>query len=115
MNVNLYSLLPDTLDAQRAKELTDAQSEVRSRQMWPRRSTSSMKHDVPESDSSSFIVQVKYREASKKQASTALYHLLPETLETQHAKEASQLQSQVRLNCSAATSETAKFRILVHA
>lgn len=31
MNVSLYSLLPDTLDAQRAKELRDAQSDVRSR------------------------------------------------------------------------------------
>lgn len=29
MNVSLYSLLPDTLDAQRAKELRDAQSDVR--------------------------------------------------------------------------------------
>lgn len=28
MSVNLYSLLPDTLDAQRAKELTEMQSEV---------------------------------------------------------------------------------------
>lgn len=40
--------------------------------------------------------QTKYKEASKKQTSTPLYHRLPETLETQHAKEASQLQSQVR-------------------
>ena len=41
------------------------------------------------------VFQAKYKEASKKQASTPLYHRLPETLETQHAKEASQLQSQV--------------------
>lgn len=42
------------------------------------------------------VFQTKYKEASKKQTSTSLYHRLPETLETQHAKEASQLQSQVR-------------------
>lgn len=41
-------------------------------------------------------VQIKYREAGKKQASTSLYQQLPETLETRHAKEASQLQSQVQ-------------------
>lgn len=45
--------------------------------------------------SSRCVFQVKYKEAGKKQASTALYHQLPETMETQHAKEASQLQSQV--------------------
>lgn len=42
-----------------------------------------------------FLVQVKYKEAGKKQTPASLYHRLPETLETQHAKEASQLQSQV--------------------
>lgn len=61
-----------------------------------------MRPDHPESDSSSFILQVKYREASRKQASAALYHQLPETMETQHAKEASQLQSQVRSHKRAA-------------
>lgn len=55
------------------------------------------KRDVqPESVSSSCVFQAKYREASKKQASTALYHQLPETMETKHAKEASLLQSQVQ-------------------
>lgn len=38
---------------------------------------------------------MKYKEAGKKGMSSALYSTLPETLETQHAKEASELQSQV--------------------
>ncbi|XP_036790825.1 uncharacterized protein LOC110535304 [Oncorhynchus mykiss] len=37
--------------------------------------------------------QAKYKEAGKQQFSTLLYSKLPETLETQHAKDASQLQS----------------------
>lgn len=44
------------------------------------------------------VFQAKYKKASKKDTSTSLYHRLPETLETQHAKEASQLQSQVCRN-----------------
>lgn len=39
--------------------------------------------------------QAKYKDAAKKEASSCEYHQLPETLETQHAKEASQLQSEV--------------------
>lgn len=39
--------------------------------------------------------QRKYKEAGKKAATSSLYSALPETLETQHAREASQLQSQV--------------------
>lgn len=42
-----------------------------------------------------FCVQLKYKEAVKKEVTNSLYSTLPETLETQHAKEASQLQSQV--------------------
>lgn len=41
------------------------------------------------------VFKAKYKEASKKQTSASLYHRLAETLETQHAKEASQLQSEV--------------------
>lgn len=41
------------------------------------------------------LFQMKYKEAGKKGATSSLYSTLPETLETQHAKEASQLLSQV--------------------
>lgn len=41
------------------------------------------------------FLQSKYKEASRKEASSCLYHQLPETLETLHAKEATELQSQV--------------------
>lgn len=42
------------------------------------------------------IPQVKYKEAVKKEARGALYHRLPETLETQRVKEVTELQSEVR-------------------
>ena len=42
------------------------------------------------------LFQMKYKEAGKKAAMSSLYSTLPETLETQHAKEAARLQSQVR-------------------
>lgn len=41
------------------------------------------------------VSQMKYKEAGKKGAMKSFYSTLPETLDTQHAKEASQLQSQV--------------------
>ena len=37
----------------------------------------------------------KYKESGRKETFNCLYSKLPETLDTQHAKEASQLQSQV--------------------
>lgn len=39
--------------------------------------------------------QMKYKESGKKEWMNSLYSTLPETLETQRAKEATQLQSQV--------------------
>lgn len=41
--------------------------------------------------------QSKYKEEGKKEASLSLYSILPETPETQHAREASELQSEVNL------------------
>lgn len=41
-------------------------------------------------------MQLKYREAGKKEAASALYHLLPETADTQRAKHMSEIQSEVR-------------------
>ena len=41
------------------------------------------------------MFQSKYKEEGKKEASISLYSLLPETMETQHAKEASELRSEV--------------------
>lgn len=40
-------------------------------------------------------MQVKYKEGGKKEAGPALYHLLPETAETQRAKHMSEIQSEV--------------------
>lgn len=44
-----------------------------------------------------FVVQVKYKEACKKETSSSLFHLLPETPEMQFAKQMSEIQSVVRL------------------
>lgn len=41
---------------------------------------------------------MKYKEDGKKELSVSLYSLLPETIHTQHAKEASELQSDVRID-----------------
>lgn len=40
-------------------------------------------------------LQVKYKEDGKKEMSINLYSLLPQTIDTQHAGEASKLQSEV--------------------
>ncbi|XP_038148042.1 nebulette-like [Cyprinodon tularosa] len=45
---------------------------------------------------SAVISESKYKEEGKKEASMSLYSILPETPQTQHAKEASELQSEVR-------------------
>lgn len=42
--------------------------------------------------------QSKYKEAGKKELVNSLYSLLPETKDTQHAKEQTQLHSEVRNN-----------------
>lgn len=42
------------------------------------------------------LFQRKYKEAGKKAATSSLYSTLPENLDTRHAREVSQLQSQVR-------------------
>lgn len=44
-----------------------------------------------------FVFQNKYKEAGKKELVRSLYSLLPETKETQHAKELTQLYSEVDL------------------
>ena len=43
----------------------------------------------------SFLFQAKYKEESLIEASESLYYVLPETLATQHAREASDLLSEV--------------------
>lgn len=50
---------------------------------------------IPSESSSSNCVQVKYKEGLKKEAGPALYHLLPETADTQRAKHLSEIQSEV--------------------
>lgn len=42
------------------------------------------------------MFQSKYRESAKKESSTSLYHTLAETKDTQHARDAAEIQSEVR-------------------
>lgn len=47
------------------------------------------------------LFQSKYKEEGKKEASMSLYSVLPETPETQHAREASELRSEVLMSGTA--------------
>lgn len=42
-------------------------------------------------------MQVKYKAAVKNESSSSLFHLLPETLQTQRVKEVTELQSEVHM------------------
>lgn len=57
------------------------------------------KHLFAESLISKCFVQVKYKASGKQQASDSLYATLPETLDTQHAKHATALISEVQRPC----------------
>ena len=52
------------------------------------------------------LLQVKYKEEGKRRASVSLYSTLAETPETQHAKEVSQLQSEVHTSYTHAQTHT---------
>lgn len=92
---SLYHQLPATTETQLAKELRDICSEVRNTE------TQSECESVPAvcqlfKVSVCVCVQVKYKEEGKKEISKNLYSLLPETAETQFAKQMSEIQSEVR-------------------
>lgn len=92
---SLYHQLPATTETQLAKELRDICSEVRDTE------TQSECESVPAvcqlfKVSVCVCVQVKYKEEGKKEISKNLYSLLPETAETQFAKQMSEIQSEVR-------------------
>lgn len=89
--MSVYSQLPETNDIQLARTMSEQQSEVDHVQYF------FFSSSVVFSKVSLLLMclQTKYREAGRKAASSCLYSKLPETLETHHAKEVSQLQSQV--------------------
>lgn len=92
-SMSVYSQLPETNDIQLARIMSEQQSEVHYFYVQYFFFSSS----VVFSKVSLLLMclQTKYREAGRKAASSCLYSKLPETLETHHAKEVSQLQSQV--------------------
>ena len=97
---SLFSTLPETLETLHAKEASELQSEVKTPAAHL---THTHTHAfIPPVCFHSWIilsapvcVQLKYKAALKTGRSSSLFHLLPETLETAHAKEVSELLSEV--------------------
>lgn len=69
---------------------------------------------IPSESSSSKSVQVKYKEGLKKEAGPALYHLLPETADTQRAKHMSEIQSEVLAPPPTAPPSQLSFTVLTY-
>lgn len=98
--------MPETLDTLVARQQTEAVSEVR-----PRTLLLLLLHlillilsahqQLSVYCCASSLLQLKYKEDGKKEMNMNLYSLLPDTLDTQHAKEQSQSQSQVLLMLTA--------------
>lgn len=106
MSFNLYSLLPQTIATEHAKEASNLQSEVpkqvpfthpsaRFWHLWWVRTSSWFLESFPTLSVTSFLLQVKYKEGVKQKNQSSLFHQLPETTETQLAKQLSELQSEV--------------------
>lgn len=108
---SLYSKLPQTLDTLHAKEASQLQSQVCTSSicvlLWlynsvPQRlGENNNSHDpMPLHNTNvsvfSLSVQVKYKQESRKEATSSLYHQLPETSETQLAKDLKNIHSEVR-------------------
>ncbi|XP_071026808.1 uncharacterized protein [Oncorhynchus clarkii lewisi] len=100
----LPSGLADTMDTQSVRNVSELQSQVKRaadevQEGSEEEGKVSLLCDMKDSGDptcqavSQLQSQAKYKEAGKQQFSTPLYSKLPETLETQHAKDASQLQS----------------------
>lgn len=92
-SVSVYSQLPETNHMQFAKAVCQIQSEVRSG--TPPNPVRYCGQTTKTQSDCVLFFQNKYKEASKRDASSCLYSKLPETQETLRAKEASHLQSQV--------------------
>lgn len=86
---SLYSTLPATLETLHAKEASALQSQVKSSRYAAIHTRSCFTFSLL------FFPQRKYAEAQKKDLKSTLFHLLPETLDTAHAKDVSELLSQV--------------------
>lgn len=108
---SLYSAMVDTLDTQHAREASQLQSQV---DIQPAGGSAggaavvavgsvkfkgNSKLHLQQSPSVSVDLcrplQVKYKEAGQKELSSSLFSTLPQTLQTEVAKELTELQSQV--------------------
>lgn len=90
MSRSLYHSLPETLETQHAREASELQSEVTAAHTAEPEFLFVL---VPSLKLCLF--QLKYREPLKKSLASSLFHLLPETLETAHARDVSDLLSEV--------------------
>lgn len=95
---SLYATLPETLDTQHAKHATAIISEVQQ----PRVQTlcdfctlQTLSHSRRARDHHVLYVQVKYKEGGRQSLSSPLFTRLPETLQTQTAREIADAQSDV--------------------
>ncbi|XP_037136040.1 nebulette-like isoform X7 [Syngnathus acus] len=99
-SLSLYSLLPDTPQIQRAKEVTQLQSEVKYKENM--KMSSSLYSLMPETNDTHFVKELtdllsqnKYKEEVKKELSSTLYSQLPETSEMHLAKSVHEFQKKV--------------------
>lgn len=99
---SLYSTLPETMDTLHAKEASELQSEVRATHTHRHALVRTSIHPLFLRYCYRWItvcalvwIQLKYKAGLKKSLSSSLFHQLPETLETAHAKDVSELLSEV--------------------
>lgn len=90
-----------TLSFPRPQRLSLLKLSPSCRARWDRRSSHhgrrSKKRSAEHNSNLHCTFQTRYKEAGRKEANSSLYSLLPETLETAHAKEASELLSEVNI------------------
>lgn len=100
LSQSFYSQLPQTADTQFAKATSELQSEVGGANVRIQLYSSWFRRKEADSRDRVFLfvaAQISYRKSGKQQVGSSLYSVMADTLDTQHAKQASQLQSQVDL------------------
>lgn len=99
LSQSFYSQLPQTAETQFARTASELQSEVsRADTRTAGRPTADSVRECEKFNRPfSVVLQMKYRKAGRQQAGGSLYSVMAETLDTQHAKEVSQIQSQVAI------------------
>lgn len=98
LSQSFYSQLPQTADTQFAKTTSELQSEVGGVNVCIQLYFFSIRMVERRLSNCALLfaaAQISYRKSGKQQIGSSLYSVMADTLNTQHAKQASQLQSQV--------------------